>query len=636
MKIKSLAISNTLSFLDRQEIIINKDFTIIIGPNGGGKTNFLDIVIYIIRRFFIIPWFSKQVLNGRGDLWDEWDKHEAQEVSSLEKHYNGRTKEQLIEINIEVTETDISNLKAIHSERHSAAAYSNENHRFPLLAPFRLESIGLKEGDIFNYVIKDMAIVDPYDTPCFYRSYLNCAEAYSRYFKSKDKLDFATPLLYLPVNRTSNGLISRISLSNGQESEKKKSVEVASSRRPGSIPEWALWKIGSKLRQFQGDEDGRAMERLLGEPSLRRFTMALAALGYKWNIKFIDLNSNQLDFLLEKQGSIFNSESASSGEKEIIVFLMAVFCLNVENSLVIIDEPELHLHPKWQKLLMEILLEIGSASNNQFIIATHSPCFITPNTLSYVTRFFSKNQQSAHSNFTGVDDINGRHILTIINSHNNEIIFFSDFVILVEGIIDKIVILELLQNKIKSKNIRKNIEVINVGGKSMFCNYEKILLSGKVRFAVIADLDYLKEKGSAEIKSLFTFSKKKFMQRVIDDPQSKDGLDLTDKIENAIKTGGTTELNTIYSYIKSRQVSITDDVLNHHEPAIIKEILLLKHSNNYLLTKGSIEKYLPEGCGSKDVDKLICLKESGDLLPFIETCQNSELSKIVNDIIEKV
>jgi predicted ATP-dependent endonuclease of OLD family len=38
---------------------------------------------------------------------------------------------------------------------------------------------------------------------------------------------------------------------------------------------------------------------------------------------------------------------------------------------IFIDEPELSLHPDWQRLLMPTLLEI--APTNQFFIATHSP-----------------------------------------------------------------------------------------------------------------------------------------------------------------------------------------------------------------------------------------------------------------------
>ena len=41
------------------------------------------------------------------------------------------------------------------------------------------------------------------------------------------------------------------------------------------------------------------------------------------------------------------------------------------NSIVLIDEIELHLHPAWQRKLVQALRE--EQSNNQYIITTHSP-----------------------------------------------------------------------------------------------------------------------------------------------------------------------------------------------------------------------------------------------------------------------
>jgi len=63
------------------------------------------------------------------------------------------------------------------------------------------------------------------------------------------------------------------------------------------------------------------------------------------------------------------SEKLSSGEKQMLSFL----CYNAfaNNSIILIDEPELSLHVDWQRLLLRILLQQGS--QNQLLIATHSP-----------------------------------------------------------------------------------------------------------------------------------------------------------------------------------------------------------------------------------------------------------------------
>ena len=64
-----------------------------------------------------------------------------------------------------------------------------------------------------------------------------------------------------------------------------------------------------------------------------------------------------------------DSGTLSAGEKQMLSFL----CYNAffSNSIVFIDEPELSLHPDWQRRLFPTLLK--QQPTNQFIIATHSP-----------------------------------------------------------------------------------------------------------------------------------------------------------------------------------------------------------------------------------------------------------------------
>jgi len=64
-----------------------------------------------------------------------------------------------------------------------------------------------------------------------------------------------------------------------------------------------------------------------------------------------------------------NSDSLSAGEKQMLSFI----CYNAfnQNSVVFIDEPELSLHVDWQRTLFPTLQSQGQS--NQFIIATHSP-----------------------------------------------------------------------------------------------------------------------------------------------------------------------------------------------------------------------------------------------------------------------
>ena len=70
-------------------------------------------------------------------------------------------------------------------------------------------------------------------------------------------------------------------------------------------------------------------------------------------------------------GDKFDINELSSGEKQLFLRTLAIRMLNPENSIILIDEPELSLHPKWQQRIVDVYRKIGE--NNQIIIATHSP-----------------------------------------------------------------------------------------------------------------------------------------------------------------------------------------------------------------------------------------------------------------------
>lgn len=64
-------------------------------------------------------------------------------------------------------------------------------------------------------------------------------------------------------------------------------------------------------------------------------------------------------------------ENLSSGE--ILLFTKIATLLQIEpkNSIILIDEPEMSLHPSWQRKIIKIYENFPG--NNQFIISTHSP-----------------------------------------------------------------------------------------------------------------------------------------------------------------------------------------------------------------------------------------------------------------------
>jgi hypothetical protein len=69
--------------------------------------------------------------------------------------------------------------------------------------------------------------------------------------------------------------------------------------------------------------------------------------------------------------SIYPLDLAADGEKVILEYLTRLtYPSPMNHSLILIDEPEVHLHPGWIRQLYRALPQIGKA--NQYILTTHS------------------------------------------------------------------------------------------------------------------------------------------------------------------------------------------------------------------------------------------------------------------------
>lgn len=69
-------------------------------------------------------------------------------------------------------------------------------------------------------------------------------------------------------------------------------------------------------------------------------------------------------------------EYLSSGEQHLIVLIGELLFKAEENSLVLIDEPEISFHPEWQEKFLGILENIQRENKFSALISTHSPILI--------------------------------------------------------------------------------------------------------------------------------------------------------------------------------------------------------------------------------------------------------------------
>ena len=119
-----------------------------------------------------------------------------------------------------------------------------------------------------------------------------------------------------------------------------------------------------KLRNSDDIEDVRRFNRI-GEYARRLFNDDQIEL-----MPYIGESNDELklNLLLRNKDIMREISNFGYGYSELII--MATYIANIQNSIVIIEEPEVHLHPQLVKDFMEFIAT--DDNNNQFFITTHS------------------------------------------------------------------------------------------------------------------------------------------------------------------------------------------------------------------------------------------------------------------------
>ena len=115
---------------------------------------------------------------------------------------------------------------------------------------------------------------------------------------------------------------------------------------------------------------------------IKRFTSAYDFMFPLKRYKRIENKDNKKEIIFEENGKEMSISKLSSGEKQ-IVFRGSFLLKDKESSkgaLILIDEPEISLHPNWQLKVLSFFKKLFTNSSgeqtSQIIISTHSPFII--------------------------------------------------------------------------------------------------------------------------------------------------------------------------------------------------------------------------------------------------------------------
>jgi predicted ATP-binding protein involved in virulence len=113
-------------------------------------------------------------------------------------------------------------------------------------------------------------------------------------------------------------------------------------------------------------------------------------------------DGSRIPIFKNNAGEEFEISGLSSGEKQLFFRIMALKMVEANNSIILIDEPEISIHPAWQQKILKVYENIGE--NNQVIVATHSPHIIGSTNKENV-KLLIRDEKSKRFVILGYEDI---------------------------------------------------------------------------------------------------------------------------------------------------------------------------------------------------------------------------------------
>lgn len=382
-------------------------------------------------------------------------------------------------------------------------------------------------------------------------------------------------------------------------------------------------------------------------------------------------------------------EDESHGLKELISLLTLIH--NDDNDVMILDEPELHLHPQYQRFLLQQIRKIAGhpdeSNSKAFFLITHSPSMIEFRDLEDLTNVYSFRSRSeipySISEFDDEDEHRISKLLPRLNTRHKEILF-SRRPILVEGYTDEEIYSLVIEMHPELTDDPESA-MIGVGGKDdleaffrffrslglqpKFIADLDMIFSGKLR-QTISDIDKVQhlaqESGlDSDILSAVGEAKQRlneFVEQIEDrDIQSSDP-DIVQKISESLESTGEPSkkqylmLRGIQSdNNQTLETTLDEDDLGFVQGRIDQVISILDDCGYHVLQRGELEDYLKEEtdistlsqdeksalfertrerlleADSDDVSAII-----GDLAPILESISTAKEVDLVKYIEEPI
>lgn len=511
------------------EIKFNPGMNVLIGPNGSGKSNFLEILNKLFNNALIQTteysetsirsWEIKGRHKGIPPDFRNSIRSELKKFPVITNKNSGSNKIK-IQIEIQLTKKDIENLFFIHQNstelNEIGMQYSQVFPNFPQVDFKDLEKLNSLTLIFENQSAEYLTEISNYQGvelfTYFYINHFNQIQyvielARKRHQKNWPYLN--NNFAILSSLRNYNQIDSIVQIQSSEEDE-------ISSAKLSMANENLLHNDQNEPHIFRYlfKKFGYAFHRHIREKALKE--------GYDPMSDFIDplfLKINQIledtvelklyirqpdpnqltyyfDFMDSKTGKLASISELSSGEKGLIHFIFCIYGNDLFNGVMIIDEPEIHMHPQMQETCLKFMKKMVD-EGMQFIIATHSPIFVNEKTIDGIRRFYLDDNGFTKVIIPYIGN-KEKELIQILSYTNSSKIFFSDKVVLVEGDSDEYFFRFYFDKYKEVKAINKNVDFLYIGGKDKIGYWKKFLTNCKINSYYIGDLDNVSGGQSAE------------------------------------------------------------------------------------------------------------------------------------------
>ncbi|HAT73545.1 MAG: SMC protein-like protein [Candidatus Moranbacteria bacterium GW2011_GWF2_36_839] len=559
MKIKSLQISNIWSFkyvediANAPKISFDKNFNILIGQNGAGKSTALEVINFIFRRVLFVPY------NRNSDLYSQRTNIDSNQKKTilakmnniqyyrdfrLERNYDFETKTQKIRIVIEIDDIDRANIKFLQDNKIKLS---------PIIGVYSAEQMFADEAYQNEYQI-DIELDSASKTYTTqtnqdigftyltgYNLYKEVIEIYNEENSENQIGNLAESFALIGSYRNYNTYSTSASLGAGNTAEKQiqqlKTIEYSKSTNSTENGEPSVFTLvrlrmaGECFGLIKTKKDEKECEKASNQLEfIKLINEKIKLVNLKVEIKLMDVSRWNFDFSfidIKRNKAVADINSLSAGQKAIIHLVFEAYGRgNLKGGLVIIDEPEIHLHYQFQNEYLRVIEKLNKEQGCQYILVTHSESLISSETISSVIRLSINEEGYTKINQPTISQ-EQKWLVKILDNKRSTHAFFGSKVLLVEGEDDRYfyrAVLGEIEEKIK-KGIAQDITVLDIEGKGNYEVWHNLFDSFGLEVFIITDLDYA-------WKFYPTETKIKINTVQLATQFKTDHSDVTEKIEN--------------------------------------------------------------------------------------------------------